>query len=160
MRRTDEADRHINARPARVFSALSSAESIVRWMPPEGMSGRVEHFDPRPGGTYRIILTYLDATGAPGKTSAGEDIAEGRFVDVVDGVRLVHEIEFESADPRFAGVMRMTWELVPSGEGVRVVFRAEDVPDGISSEDHIQGLTSSLRNLAELVERGGGANTT
>ncbi len=100
-----------------------------------------------------MVLTYRDATGGHGKSSASEDIVEGRFVEVTDGVRLVQEIEFESDDPRFAGIMRMIWEVRPSGDGSDVVFRAEDVPEGISQEDHIEGLTSSLRNLAELLER-------
>jgi hypothetical protein len=30
---------------------------------------------------------------------------------------------------------------------------AEDVPDGISAEDHAAGLTSSLTNLAAYVEQ-------
>lgn len=152
MAHTDEAVRRINAAPQRVFHALSDADSIVRWLPPEGMSGRVEHFDVRPGGTYSIVLTYLDATGSPGKSSIDEDVVEGRFIEVVDGARLVQEIEFQSDDPQFAGVMRMTWAVSADGEGSDVVFRAEDVPDGISHEDHVQGLTSSLRNLAALVE--------
>ena len=153
MTHTDEAVRRIDAAPQRVFHALSDPDSIVRWLPPEGMTGRVEHFDLRQGGTYRIVLTYLDATGSPGKSSGDEDVVEGRFIEVVEGVRLVQEIEFESDDPRFAGVMRMTWAVSAGDEGSDVVFRAEDVPDGISQEDHVQGLTSSLSNLAGLVER-------
>ena len=37
--------------------------------------------------------------------------------------------------------------------GSRVEFRADDVPDGISAEDHAAGLTSSLTNLATYLER-------
>lgn len=155
MVRTDEVARHINASPGRVFDALSSADAIVRWLPPEGMTGHVEHFDPRPGGRYRMVLTYRDATDGPGKSSADEDVVEGRFLEVVQGVRLVQEIEFESDDPRFAGVMRMTWEVAAAAVGSDVVFRAENVPEGISAEGHIEGLTSTLRNLAALVEQRG-----
>lgn len=153
MGRTDEASLHIHAEPARVFAALSTAESVVRWLPPEGMTGRIERFDVRPGGTYRMVLEYRDAAGAPGKSSAGEDVVEGRFVEVVDGVRLVQEIEFESDDPRCAGVMLMTWEVSAGDDGSDVVFRAEDVPAGVSAEDHAEGLSSSLGNLAALLER-------
>lgn len=153
MERIDEVKRHINASPERVFDALSSADAIARWLPPEGMTGRVEHFDARPGGRYRMVLTYRDAADAPGKSSADEDVVEGLFVEVTPGVRLVQEIEFESDDVRFAGVMRMTWEVAAAAGGSDVVFRAENVPEGISPEDHIEGLTSTLRNLAALVER-------
>ncbi len=153
MGRTDEVRRVIDAPPLRVFAALSTAGSVARWLPPAGMSARVDHFDARTRGTYRLILTYLDAAGAPGKSSADEDLVEGRFVEVVPGVRLIQEVEFESDDVRYAGVMRMTWEVEPRGAGAEVTFRAEDVPEGISAEDHIEGLTSSLENLAAFVER-------
>jgi hypothetical protein len=39
------------------------------------------------------------------------------------------------------------------GAGTRVEFRADDVPPGISAEDHAAGLNSSLANLARYVER-------
>lgn len=153
MVRTDEAELHIRASPAEVFSALSTPDSVTRWLPPEGMTGRIDHWDLRTGGTYRLVLTYRDPSGAPGKSSPDEDVVEGRFVEVAPDARLVQEIEFESDDPRFAGVMRMTWAVTAGGDGSDVVFRAEEVPDGISAADHIEGLTSSLRNLAALLER-------
>lgn len=153
MGRTDEVSLLIDASPARVFAALSTADSVAKWLPPTGMTARVEHFDARTDGTYRLVLTYQDAMGAPGKSSADEDVVEGRFIEVTPGVRLVQEVEFESDDPQYAGVMRMTWEVKANGAGSEVTFRAEDVPEGISAEDHIEGLTSSLRNLAALVEQ-------
>jgi hypothetical protein len=38
------------------------------------MTGRFERFDARPGGSYRLVLTYSDASGAPGKATAEADI--------------------------------------------------------------------------------------
>jgi hypothetical protein len=38
------------------------------------MMARFERFDARPGGSYRMVLTYSDASGAPGKASADSDI--------------------------------------------------------------------------------------
>lgn len=152
MGRTDEAELLVNASPESVYAALTSADSVVRWLPPEGMTGSIEHFDARTGGRYRMTLTYADATEAPGKSSADEDVVEGRFVEVTPDVRVVQEIEFESVDPSYAGVMRMIWEVSAQDTRTVVMFRAEDVPSGISAEDHTDGLTSSLRNLAALVE--------
>jgi hypothetical protein len=48
--------------------------------------------------------------------------------------------------------MTMTWELFPAQEGTRVVVRADDVPAGISADDHTAGMQSSLANLADFVE--------
>jgi hypothetical protein len=49
--------------------------------------------------------------------------------------------------------MTMTWALTASADGTRVDIRADDVPAGISAEDHAAGLASSLANLAAHVER-------
>src|SRR5689334_18378741 len=117
------------------------------------MSGRFERFDARPGGSYRLVLTYEDASAARGKATADSDIVEARFVDLVPGVRVAQAVDFESDDPIHAGTMTMTWELTPVVSGTRLDIRAEDVPPGISAEDHAAGLDSSLGNLAAYLER-------
>lgn len=117
------------------------------------MTARFERFDLRPGGSYRLVLTYADDAGAPGKTAADTDIVAARFVDVVPGVRVVQAVDFVSDDPAFAGTMIMTWEVTAVEGGTRVDFTAADVPDGISAEDHAVGLESSLANLATYIDR-------
>jgi hypothetical protein len=47
------------------------------------MSGRFERFDARPGGSYRLALTYADASTTRGEATADSDIVEARFVDIV-----------------------------------------------------------------------------
>ncbi len=152
MSRTDRASRVIAAPPQRVYAALIDPEALTAWLPPGGMIARFERFDARPGGLYRLVLTYADASGAPGKTTADSDIVEARFVEVVPDVRVVQEVDFVSDDPAFAGTMTVTWEVTAVDEGTRVDITADDVPDGISAEDHAVGLASSLANLAGHVE--------
>ncbi|MGH9243941.1 MAG: SRPBCC family protein [Acidimicrobiales bacterium] len=137
----------------RVYAALVDPEALIAWLPPEGMSGRFERFDARPGGSYRMVLTYADASGAPGKATADSDIVEGRFLDVIPGARVVQAVDFVSDDPAYAGTMTMTWEVTAVDAGARVEIHADDVPDGISAEDHAAGLASSLANLAAYLER-------
>jgi uncharacterized protein YndB with AHSA1/START domain len=151
--RTDSASRVIAAPLERVYAALVDPDALTAWLPPEGMSGRFERFDARPGGSYRMVLTYADASGAPGKATADSDIVEGRFLDVVPGARVVQAVDFVSDDPAYAGTMTMTWEVTAVDAGARVEIRADDVPDGISAEDHAAGLASSLANLAAYLER-------
>ena len=153
MRRTDTGSRVVAAPPERVWTALTDPEALLAWLPPDGMTGRFERFDARPGGSYRMVLTYADASGAPGKATADSDIAEARFVDIVPGERVVQAVEFVSDDPAYAGTMTMTWEVMAVDAGTRVDIVAEDVPDGISAEDHAAGLASSLMNLAAYVEQ-------
>jgi len=153
MPRTDRASRVIAASPERVWAALVDPGALTAWLPPGGMTGRFERFDARPGGSYRLVLTYSDASGAPGKATAESDIVEARFVDIVPGERVVQAVDFVSDDPAYAGTMTMTWAVAAAGAGTRVDIVAEDVPDGISAEDHAAGLTSSLTNLAAYVEQ-------
>jgi uncharacterized protein YndB with AHSA1/START domain len=143
----------IAAAPEAVYAALVDPDALTAWLPPDGMSGRFERFDARPGGSYRLVLTYADASAARGKSTANSDIVEARFVELVPGVRLVQAVDFVSDDPANAGTMTMTWELTPIDTGTRVKIRADGVPAGISAEDHAAGLASSLANLASFLER-------
>jgi len=153
MPRTDRASRVIAAQPERVWAALVDPEALRAWLPPSGMIGRFERFDGRAGGSYRMVLTYSDASSAPGKATVDSDIVEARFVDIVPGERVVQAVDFVSDDPAYAGTMIMTWEVTAVDAGTRVNIVAEDVPDGISAEDHAAGLASSLTNLAAYLEQ-------
>lgn len=150
--RTDSGSRLVAAPPERVFAAFVDQDALTAWLPPDGMTGRFERFDARPGGTYRMILTYADAVPAPGKTTADSDVVEARFVEIVPGVRVVQAVDFVSDNPAYAGTMTMTWEVAAVEGGTRVDIRADDVPDGISAEDHAAGLTASLAKLAAYLE--------
>lgn len=153
MPRTDRGSRVIAAPPERVYAAFVDPDALVAWLPPDGMSGRFERLDVRPGGSYRMVLTHDDASGAPGKATADSDIVEGRFLDVVPGERVVQAVDFVADDPAYAGTMTMTWAVTAVDGGTLVEIRADDVPDGISAEDHAAGLASSLANLAAYLER-------
>lgn len=136
----------------RVFDALLDRGALEAWLPPAGMTGRFERFDPTPDGSYRLVLTYEDAAGSPGKTSADSDVVEVRFVDIVRNDRVVQAVDFVADAPELAGTMTMTWTVQAEGGGTLVEIVADDVPDGISAEDHAIGLASSLENLAAFVE--------
>jgi uncharacterized protein YndB with AHSA1/START domain len=152
MPRTDRASRVIDAPVARVFNALVDRDALERWLPPHGMTATFERFDPTPGGSYRLVLTYADPTAARGKSSADSDIVEARYVDIVPNDRVIQAVDFVSDDPSFAGTMTMTWAVRAVDGRSRVEITADNVPDGISADDHAAGLTSSLDNLARYVE--------
>ncbi|QKG19811.1 protein of unknown function DUF1486 [Actinomadura verrucosospora] len=99
-----------------------------------------------------MVLTYTDASSSPGKATPDSDVVEARFVEIVPGERVVQAVDFVSDDPAFAGTMTMTWEVTAAEGGSRVDIRADDVPAGISAEDHATGLASSLDNLASHLE--------
>jgi uncharacterized protein YndB with AHSA1/START domain len=152
MSRTDRASRVVAADPATVYGALLDRESLETWLPPHGMRGRVDRWDPAPGGGFRMVLTYLDHDGSPGKTSAATDVVDVRFAELVPTERVVQEAVFVADDPSYAGTMTMTWQLVPIGDRTEVTVTATDVPPGIDQAAHEAGIASSLANLASFLE--------
>src|SRR5207249_11645720 len=117
------------------------------------VTGAFGRFDPRPGWSYRMVLSYSDPSASREKSTPNSDVVEARFVDIVPGVRVVYAVDFVSDDPAYAGTMTMSWEVTAVDGGTLVDITAEDVPDGISVEDHAAGLASSLANLAAHLER-------
>ncbi len=153
MSRTDRASLVFHAPLDRTFDAFVNRAALEIWLAPDGMTAEFERFDPRPGGSYRLILTYEDAPASSAKSSADTDIVEARYVEIVPHERVVHEVDFVSDDPAFSGTMTMTWAVHPSGNATHVEFIAEHVPEGISAEDHAAGMASSLENLAAYLDR-------
>jgi uncharacterized protein YndB with AHSA1/START domain len=147
--RIDTASLIIAAPPEAIYRAFIDPDALLAWLPPEGMTAEILEFEPHPGGPFRMALHY----GAPGhgKTTDDTDVVDSEFAELVPNQRVVQLVRFRSDDPTFAGTMRMVWDLEPADGGTRVIFLAEDVPPGISKEDHDTGLRSSLHNLARYV---------
>lgn len=155
--RIDTASRLIRATPEKVYSAFVDPERLMAWLPPEGMTGRADLFEPWEGGRYRIELSYdnpADAPGGAGKSDAARDIASGEFVTLEPGRSVVQTVEFVSGDPAFAGIMSMRWTFAAEAGGTRVTVAATNVPSGIAPGDHRDGMNASLANLACMLESG------
>jgi len=146
------ASRTIIATPRAIFRAHLDREVIGKWRPPPSMRAEIYRFDPRPGGGYRMAFIHDDGAGNPGKSDADRDIFSGRYIELLPDERIVEEVEFETKDPAFAGKMRITTVLAPVNAGTKVMVSADNVPPGISAEDHRAGMEASLKNLAMLLE--------
>lgn len=152
MGRTDQATRIIRASPSALYRAFEDPGAMERWLPPKGMTGHMKAFDFRDGGIYRMRLTHTGQTHGRGKTSSDSDEVEVRFVRLVRDQRIEQAVTFDSEDPRYSGVMRVTWAFSPAPSGTEVTVRCENVPEGIGREDHEAGLASTLDNLAAFTE--------
>jgi uncharacterized protein YndB with AHSA1/START domain len=152
MARTDHGSRSIAGSRERIYNALTERESLEQWLPPGGMTGRIERFDPAVGGGFRMVLSYLDPREGRGKSTDADDVTEVEFAELVPNERAVWRVAFESDDPTYAGTMTMTWRLSDADAGTEVRVIAEDVPTGIAREEHETGIDSSLANLAAYVE--------
>ena len=66
--RVDRAFREIAAPSDRIYRALVTREAVQAWLPPPGAAGVIHEFEPKPGGAFRMTLTFE----APGESGAGK----------------------------------------------------------------------------------------
>jgi uncharacterized protein YndB with AHSA1/START domain len=116
-----------------------------------GMTSRVHWLDAREGGTFRVSLTYDSADGI-GKTTAGTDTYQGRFIKLVTDELVVEAVEFETDDPAMKGEMTITITLADADGGTDLHAVHDGLPPGVSSADNETGWSMALAKLAALIE--------
>jgi uncharacterized protein YndB with AHSA1/START domain len=149
--RIDSASKLIPAPAEQIYAAFADGKTLMRWLPPPNMTGRALEYQFCEGGRYRIELRYRDSGQGTGKTTGDSDISSGCFMELVPGRTIRQTVEFESEDAALARAMTMTWNFVPLGEATEVTVTAQNVPAAIAEDDHLEGLNSSLGNLARFV---------
>ncbi len=96
-----------------------------------------------------MTLYFQDNSLTKRKTTENSDTVDAEFVRVEPDRLLEIAVRFVSDDAAFGGTMSMIWSLQPLGSNQTIVtIEARDVPEGISPEDHANGLAQSLENLA------------
>ena len=135
-----------------VYAALLDAAAVASWRVPDDMTSLVHEFDPREGGSFRVSLSYTDATRA-GKTSRNTDTYRGRFLELVPDRRVVEAVEFDTGDASMRGEIRITTTLTdaPAG-GTEIEMSFEGLPSGVRREDNDEGTRMALARLAALLE--------
>ena len=134
--------RVLRATPERVYRAFLDPEAMVKWLPPNGFTGKVHHLDARVGGTYRMSFTNF-ATGR------GHSFG-GTYLELVPHERIRHTDTFD--DPNLPGEMRTTVVLKKVSVGTELAITQEGVPDAIPAEACYLGWQESLTLLVQLVE--------
>lgn len=150
--RIDTVSKVINASAQTLYQAYMDPAKLVQWLPPQGMSGKISFFEPCEGGRYQLTLIYEAEHDKIGKTTANTDVMESTFKELIPDKKIMETGMFESDDSDFSGEITMTWYFEEVLEGTKVTIIAENVPEGIKKQDHIDGLMSTLDNLADFVE--------
>ena len=150
MARVDRASQLIAASPERLYRAFVEPDALVSWLPPDGARGRIDVFEPKPNGAFRMTLTF---DSAHGKSTDNTDVVNARFIELIPNQHIAWAIDFESEDPSFRGTMKMSWTFQRNDAGTLVAVEASDVPAGIAAEDHKNAMASSLRHLAAHVAK-------
>jgi uncharacterized protein YndB with AHSA1/START domain len=139
---TVELHRVLRATPERIYRAFLDADAMVKWLPPNGFTGKVHQIDPKVGGTYRMSFTNF--------TTGHSHTFGGTYPDLVPYERIRHTDRFD--DPNLPGEIQTTVFLkkVSCGTDLRVV--QEGLPDAIPLQACYLGWQESLALLAQLVE--------
>jgi uncharacterized protein YndB with AHSA1/START domain len=128
--------------PARLYRAILDPDAIMKWMPPNGFTGKVHSIEAKVGGTYRMSFTNL---------SNGQAHAwRGKYTDLVTNELVRHTDRFE--DPNLPGEMTTTLTLRAVSVGTDLTIVQEGIPSAIPTEACYLGWQESLILLTKLVE--------
>jgi uncharacterized protein YndB with AHSA1/START domain len=142
MPNTVQFQRVLRTTPERLYRAFLDPDAMVKWLPPNGFTGRVQHMDPRVGGTYKMSFTNL--------TSGKSHSFGGKYVELVPNERLRWTDKFD--DPNLPGEMKVTVNLKKVSVGTEINIVQEGIPDVIPADACVLGWQESLTLLAHLVE--------
>ena len=128
--------------PEKVYRAFLEADAMAKWLPPNGFTCSVHHFEPKVGGTFKMSFTNF-GTGA--SHSFG-----GSYLELVPHERIHYTDKFD--DPNLPGEMQVTITLKQVSVGTEINIVQEGIPDVIPAEACYLGWQESLTQLAQLVE--------
>ena len=142
MANTVQFSRVLRTTPERLYRAFLDPDARVKWLPPNGFTGRMHHSDARVGGTYRMSFTNF--------TSGKSHAFGGKYLELVPNQRLRWTDAFE--DPNLPGEMTVTVNLKQVSVGTELHIVQEGLPDAIPPDACTLGWQESLALLAKLVE--------
>lgn len=134
--------RILRSKPERVYRAFLEPDALVKWMAPNGFTAKVDHIEPRVGGTYRMSFRNF--------TTGSSHSFGGKYLELVPNERIRHTDAFD--DPNLPGEMQLTVTIKPVLVGVELQIVQENIPDVIPVEACYLGWQESLALLAQLVE--------
>jgi len=106
-------DRHLDAKPARVFAAFADIEAKNRWfIGPPGWELTERTLDFREGGLETLIGRWPD-----GKSSK----FRARYEEIVPGQRMVYSYHMHIDDWHIS-ISLATFEIAADGDGTRLTF--------------------------------------
>lgn len=142
MPHTIRLHRVLQATPERVYRAFLEPDAMVKWLPPNGFTGKVYQIDARVGGSYKMSFTNF--------TTGNSHSFGGQYLELVKNERIRYTDQFDNLD--LPGVIEVTITLKAVAVGTELHITQEGVPDVIPVEACYLGWQESLTLLAKLVE--------
>lgn len=142
MPNTIRLHRVLRTPPERIYRAFLDPDAMVKWLPPNGFTGKVHKLEAKVGGSYKMSF----ANFSTGKSHS----FGGKYLELVPNERIRHTDAFD--DPNLPGEMQTTISLKKVSGGTEVNIVQEGVPEVIPPEACYLGWQESLTLLAQLVE--------
>ena len=139
---TIKLHRVLRAKPERVYRAFLDPDAMVKWLPPNGFTGKVHQADVKVGGSYKMSFTNF--------TTGKSHSFGGKYVELKPNERIRYTDAFD--DPNLPGEMQTTVNLREVFCGTELNITQEGVPGVIPAEACYMGWQESLILLAKLVE--------
>ena len=134
--------RVLRSPPERVYRAFLDADAMVKWLPPNGFTGKVHQMDARVGGTFRMSFTNF--------TTGQSHSFGGEYLELSPHERIRYTDRFD--DPNLPGVIEATVVLKKVAVGTELNIVQAGLPEVIPLEACYLGWQESLALLAQLVE--------
>jgi uncharacterized protein YndB with AHSA1/START domain len=134
--------RVLRAKPEKLFRAFTDAEALARWLPPNGFTCKVDQYEGKVGGTFKMSFRNF--------TSDNRHSFGGKYLEFVPNERLKYTDVFD--DPNLPGQMVTTVVLKAVSCGTELNIVQEGIPEAIPAEMCYLGWQESLEHLARLVE--------
>lgn len=142
MPNTIRLHRVLRSTPERVYRAFLDPDAMVKWLPPNGFTGKVHQMDAKVGGTHKMSFTNF--------TNRQSHTFGGTYLELVPNERIRYNDKFDDANLPGEMLVTITLKKVSVGTDLNVV--QEGVPDMIPTEACYLGWQESLILLAKLVE--------
>jgi len=134
--------RVLATKPEKVYRAFLDGDAMAKWLPPNGFTCKVDHLDPKVGGTFKMAFTNF--TTGNGHSFGGE------YLELVPNALIRYIDKFD--DPNLPGTMQVTVNLKAVSVGTEISIEQSGIPAAIPVEACYLGWQQSLLQLAALVE--------
>lgn len=128
--------------PERLYRAFLDPDAMVKWLPPNGFTGKIHEMDACVGGSYRMSFTNFS-------TGSSHFFGE-TYLELEPHKRICYSDAFD--DPALSGEMKVTITFNEVLVGTELRIQQEGVPEKIPAEACYLGWQESLVLLAKLVE--------
>ena len=139
---TIQLHRVFRANPEQVYRAFLDPDALVKWLPPNGFTGKVHHMNAEVGGSFKMSFTNF--------TNGAVVHFGGEYLELIPHERIRYTDRFD--DSNLPGLIQVTVSLKQVSRCTELSIIQEGIPGMIPVEACYLGWQDSLTLLAKLVE--------